>query len=80
MMMLDDCFRAFLSKCSREFELADFGDFISNSILSRRISAVCRLDFLRNITLWPAEAKIVATFISWGQGLVFAGMMTFPIF
>ena len=39
-MILQDCFTAFLRICSSEFALADFGDFISNSIPSNRISAV----------------------------------------
>lgn len=47
-IILGDCFKAFLSKCSREFALADLGDFISNSVPSSKMSAVCRFDSSRN--------------------------------
>lgn len=65
---LGDCLAPLLSVCSKEFALNDFGDFISNSIPSRRISGVLWIDSGKNSTRWPASAKISATRNSCGQG------------
>ncbi len=68
-IIFGDCFKAFLSKCSNEFALADLGDFISNSIPSSKIFAVCRFDSLRNLISCLAMVKISATLISCGHNL-----------
>ena len=68
-IILGDCFKAFLSKCSREFALADLGDYISNSIPSSKMSAVCKFDSSRNLISCPAMVRISATLISCGHNL-----------
>lgn len=75
-----DCFTPRFNRCSREFELNDLGDFISNGVLSINTSAVRTPDSRINSTLWPAAAKISATRISCGHGLLPAGITTLPLF
>ena len=61
MIILQDCLTAFFKICSSEFAFADFGDLISNSTPSRRISAVLVFDSGMNSTACPARARILAT-------------------
>lgn len=49
-IIFEDCFKAFFSKCSIEFALADLGDFSSNSVPLMSISAVWIFDSLMNST------------------------------
>ena len=79
-MILGDCLMAFFRLCSSEFERAAFGDLISNSTSSSKMSAVLRFASGKNSTLCPASARISATRNSCGQGLRPAGIIIWPVF
>ena len=69
MIILFDCFKAFFIRCSNELAVGDFGDLISYSTPSNKMSAVCKFDSSRNSMSCPAIVRISATRNSWGQSL-----------
>lgn len=76
MIRFGHCFSPFFNKCSSVFADTVFGDFISNSIPSSKISGLFCPFSNKNSTLCPAIARILTTLSSCGQTFLPGGIKT----